>query len=123
MPGGDESGWGVNLAHQGDTLFATWYTYDLDGTPLWLSGLMKRVGAANVYTGSLLRTSGPRFDSYHSSDLTPSQTVGVATLTFADGNDGTFTYTVQLAGMGAPVTQAKPLTRFLFTGSAGTVCQ
>lgn len=34
-PAGAESGWGVNFTHQGDTIFATWFTYD-DGTPLWL---------------------------------------------------------------------------------------
>ncbi len=122
VPGGEESGWGVNLVHQGDTIFATWYTYDLDGTPLWLSGLMQRVGATDVYAGPLLRTSGPRFDDYRSADLEPNQTVGSATLTFTNGNDATFTYTVQLAGMGAPMTQAKPITRFLFTAAGGTVC-
>src|SRR4249920_1151026 len=31
-----ESGWGVSIAHQGDTLFAVWYTYDHDGSPMWL---------------------------------------------------------------------------------------
>ena len=36
-PAGSESGWGINITHQGDTLFVTWFTYDLDGTPLWLS--------------------------------------------------------------------------------------
>ena len=29
-PAGSEAGWGVNLTHQGDTIFATWFTYDLD---------------------------------------------------------------------------------------------
>jgi hypothetical protein len=26
-----ESGWGINLAHQGDTVFASWFTYDTAG--------------------------------------------------------------------------------------------
>jgi hypothetical protein len=120
--GGGESGWGVNFAHQGNTIFVTWYTYDLDGAPLWLSGLMERVGATNAYTGPLLRTSGPRFDSYHAGDLKSNQTVGSATLTFGDGNNATFAYTVQLAGMGTPITQSKPLTRYRFTATAGTIC-
>lgn len=29
-PAGSESGWGVNFAHQGDTIFASWFTYNLD---------------------------------------------------------------------------------------------
>ncbi|HEY5307625.1 MAG TPA: hypothetical protein VIK97_03865, partial [Casimicrobiaceae bacterium] len=36
-PPGSESGWGINLAHQGDTIFATWFTYDLAGKAWWLS--------------------------------------------------------------------------------------
>ena len=34
---GSESGWGVNLAHQGDIIFATWFTYDVAGKAWWLS--------------------------------------------------------------------------------------
>ena len=30
-PAGSEAGWGLNLAHQGDSMFATWFTYDADG--------------------------------------------------------------------------------------------
>jgi hypothetical protein len=47
--------------------------------------------------------------------------VGTATLTFTDGNNATFAYTVQLAGMPGPVTQSKPVTRQVFT-APGTVC-
>ena len=31
-----ESGWGINLAHQGDILFATWFTYRAGGRGQWL---------------------------------------------------------------------------------------
>ena len=34
-PAGSESGWGVNIAQQGDVWFAAWYTYDADGNPAW----------------------------------------------------------------------------------------
>ena len=27
-PPNSESGWGINLTHQGDVIFATWFTYD-----------------------------------------------------------------------------------------------
>ena len=30
-----ESGWGLNLIHQGDTLFATLFVYGPDGQPRW----------------------------------------------------------------------------------------
>ena len=28
-----EAGWGINIAHEGDTIFATWYTYDMRRLP------------------------------------------------------------------------------------------
>jgi hypothetical protein len=31
-----ESGWGINLNHQGTVIFATLYTYDTNGQPMWL---------------------------------------------------------------------------------------
>src|SRR4029079_13961119 len=36
--GGSESGWGVNVIHQGSVLFATLFTYDTDGSPMWIEG-------------------------------------------------------------------------------------
>ena len=35
-PAASESGWGLNITHQGDILFATWFTYDRDGNGMWL---------------------------------------------------------------------------------------
>ena len=47
-PAGSESGWGLNITHQGNTLFVTWFTYDLDGLPLWLSATAQKTSAADV---------------------------------------------------------------------------
>jgi len=33
---GVKSGWATNFAHSGDTIFATWFTFGLDGNTLWL---------------------------------------------------------------------------------------
>jgi hypothetical protein len=118
---GTESGWGVNLAHQGNTIFATWYTYGTDNAPLWLSALAMRNGTSNVYTGTLYRTSGPRFDAYDASDVLAEQ-VGTATFTFADGNHATFAYTTNGTGNLPAASQNKPITRYLFAAPAGTVC-
>jgi len=119
---GAEPGWGVNLAHQGDSLFATWYTYNFDGTPLWLSALVQRQGASNIYTGPIYQNSGPRFDAYNIASVVVSS-VGTATLTFADGNDAIFEYSVMVEPLPGPVTQAKKIVRFRFAASGGTVCQ
>ncbi|MEO8675627.1 MAG: hypothetical protein ABI569_08610, partial [Casimicrobiaceae bacterium] len=118
---GTESGWGINFAHQADTIFVSWFTYDLDGTPLWLVATAPKTGAG-VYDGDLYRPSGPRFDAYDKSQFKANPPVGTMKLTFADGNNAAFNYTVQVAGMGAPVTQTKPITRQLFS-AAGTACR
>src|SRR5262249_35164574 len=54
--GTGESGWGVHFTHQGDLIFATWFTYDLNGAPLWLSATTSKT-SAGVYSGALIRTT------------------------------------------------------------------
>ena len=115
--GGAESGWGVNLTHQGDNIFATWFTYDVGGAPLWLSVTAARTGAG-VYSGQLIRTVGPPFSAApFDSALVTRTVVGNATFTFANGTAATFDYTVN------GVTQRKSLARELFAPPAGTVCR
>ncbi len=119
--GGAEPGWGINFAHQGASLFATWYTYDIDGAPLWLSALTTRA-AGNVYSGPLYRTAGPRFDAYDASQLQKTP-VGTATFTFADGNHATFAFSTNGAAGLPAVAQARQITRFPFAPAGGTLCQ
>src|SRR6266567_5634406 len=59
-PAGSESGWGVNFAHQGDIIFASWFTYDLAGKGLWLVMTAPKI-APGVYSGALYTTTGPAF--------------------------------------------------------------
>jgi serine protease len=116
---GAESGWGINLTHQGDVIFATWFTYDVDGTPMWLSATATKTktGPA-IYVGPLIRTAGPPF---YAMPFDPGQVtrtiVGNATLTFTSGNAATFAYTV------GSVAQEKAIVRQLFAPPAGTVCR
>jgi hypothetical protein len=117
-----EPGWGVNFAQQGDAIFATWYTYNADHTPLWLSALVRRQGTSNVYTGAMSQSSGPRFDAFDPTQRTANP-VGTATLTFADGANATFGYSVTVAPFPGPVAQSKAITRFPFAASGGTLCQ
>ena len=115
-PAGVESGWGVNFTQQGDTIFATWFTYDTDGAPLWLSVTAQR-SAPGVYTGTLFRTTGPAFNAlpFDPSRVTATP-VGTATLTFANGNAASFAYTVN------GISQVKTITRQVFR-NPGTVCR
>jgi len=123
----NEPGWGINLAHQGNLVFVTWYTYDVNGPvaghpPLWLSGLLKRIGSSNYFGGTLTRTSGPRFDNYMAPFGT--QDVGMATVGFTDGNHGTFSWVTNGTG-GLPLNnnpQTRTIMRFLFAAQGGTTC-
>ena len=114
-PAGSESGWGVNLAHQGDIIFATWFTYDRDGAPLWLSAVAPK-SADRVYTGTLIRTAGPAFGAPFDPAAVTQAPVGTATFTFSDGNHATFAYDV----LGSR--QVKSITREVFA-APGTFCR
>ena len=115
-PAGFESGWGINLTHQGDVIFGTWFTYDQDHSPMWLVVTAPKNGEG-MYAGTLYRTSGPSFNATPFDPLAVVVTpVGTATFTFSDGNTGTFAYTVN------GISQAKLITREVFS-TPGTVCQ
>jgi subtilisin family serine protease len=115
-PAGSESGWGINLVQQSDIIFATWFVYDVDRSPLWLVMTATRQ-APGIYGGTLYRTRGPSFDAAtFDPGAVSAVPVGEGTLTFANGNSGTFAYTVN----GVP--GAKAIVRQVFRGS-GTTCR
>jgi predicted dienelactone hydrolase len=114
-PAGSEAGWGINFEHQGDTIFATWFTYDGDGAPLWLVATTTPE-VAGRYAGTLYRTTGPPFGASPFDPAKVSATpVGTARLTFASGDAALFEYTVGAVG------QAKALVREVLR-APGTVC-
>ena len=113
-----ESGWGFNVNHQGDIIFATLFTYDLTGQPMWLvlaNGA--RQGGGTTFTGDLYRTTGSPFNAV---PIVPSAgadivKVGTMTVAFSGASDATLTYTVN----GASVT--KSITKQVF-GSRAAAC-
>jgi hypothetical protein len=114
-PAGSENGWGVNITHQGDILFATWFTYDTDGSGLWLVMPAGTKTGEGAYAGLLYRTTGAPFDATPwNPTLGTVATVGSAAFSFSDANSGTFTYTVN------GITQSKPITRQVFANPVPT---
>jgi len=100
-PPASESGWGINFAHQGDVIFATWFTYDAAGKPWWLIAELHK-SAPGVYTGGISTVTGPPFNAVPFSPGNIVETaVGTATVTFADGFTATFEYTVNVGQTGA----------------------
>jgi hypothetical protein len=115
-PAASQSGWGINLTQEGNTIFGTWFTYDVDHTPMWLVVTASN-SAPGVYSGTLYRTTGPAFNAVPFNPANVVATaVGTATFTFSDGNDATFAYTVN------GISQAKAITREVFQ-NPGTVCR
>jgi hypothetical protein len=108
-PAGAESGWGINITHQGDTLFVTWFTYDANGRGMWLVMSNGAKSGPGTYSGALYRTTGPAFTAspWDGSKVGVNQ-VGTGTLSFPDADNGTFTYTVN------GVTQTKPIVRQVY---------
>ncbi len=91
-----ESGWGVNLAHQGNIVFATLFTYDASGQPLWFVMSDGEKTGGTTYKGTLYRTTGPAFNANPFTPITAANNTEVGTMTFAftNGDAGTMTYTV-----------------------------
>jgi len=111
----NENGWGINVEQQGDIAFATLFTYDTNGDPLWLvmsSGA--RQGSGDTFSGTLFRTTGTPFNlPFTGANVTQ---VGSMTLSFSNASNGTLSYTVN----GTPVT--KTITKQLFGPAGAPTC-
>ncbi|HEX6635425.1 MAG TPA: hypothetical protein VF038_15770 [Usitatibacter sp.] len=102
-----ESGWGLNVIHQGNTLFGTLFVYGPDGQPTWYVA-PAMVGGPDSYSGPLYSSVGtwfglPTFDPATSTR----EPVGNITLDVGS-TPATLDYTVG----GVHVT--KPVARFSF---------
>jgi hypothetical protein len=115
-PDESEPGWGLNLAHQGNILFASWFTYDTDGTPMWLYMSSAAKTAANRYEGDIYRSTGAPYNAYTPAAFTQS-VVGRGVLAFSDAQHGTFSYTVN------STTQSKSIKRYVFAPTVPTCTQ
>jgi hypothetical protein len=109
-----ESGWGLNLTHQGSVIFGTLFTYDASGAPLWLVLSRGDQQADGSFAGTLYRTTGPAFNAVPWSATTPVE-VGSMRVAFSSNGAGTLTYSVD----GVSVT--KTISREVF-GAASPVC-
>lgn len=110
-----ESGWGMNLVHQDDILFATLFTYSEAGRDRWFVASGLRRQADGSFSGALYSTTGPAFDASPWAPIGLAE-VGTMTLAFADGEHGTLSYTV----LGRTVT--KSIERQVFAATA-PVCR
>jgi lysyl endopeptidase len=109
-----EDGWGIQINHQGNILFAAVYTYDVDGTGLWLIMSRGDLQPDGSYLGGFYRVTGPPFNAQPwVGAVTPTQ-VGTMRLRFTGANSGQLTYSVN------GITVNKTLSRLRF--STPTTC-
>jgi hypothetical protein len=110
-----EPGWGINVTHQGNIIFATLFTYAPDGRDMWLVASSLARQADGRFTGLIHRATGPPFNTSPWSAIALTE-VGTMALAFSDGEHGTLSYTFQ----GVPVSKA--ITRYAFD-NAVPVCR
>jgi len=105
-PAGSQPGWGLAIDHQGDTLFAAWFTYGSTGAGQWLVMPNAARASDSTYSGDIYRTTGPAFNSRPwDPSAVASTKVGSGTLTFSSDRNGTFAYTVDGQSGGNTITR------------------
>lgn len=91
----DESGWGMSVAQQGETVFATIFVYDEARRPTWF--VASQVTAVQtpplesgepLFSGTLYRTSGPWFGGGFDPHSVGVTAVGLIQLQYAAGDRG-----------------------------------
>jgi hypothetical protein len=95
----DESGWGINLAQQGNVIFATLYVYGADGRAHWFVSPdmeAQQVPSDRPYnfTGSLYETTGPVFSAPFNASAVTRRIVGTIAFDYAAPTTGRLTYSV-----------------------------
>jgi hypothetical protein len=105
----NESGWGVTVLHQQETVFLTFFVYGSDGRGSWYTAQGSYANAtpqgAFVFTGTMYQVNGPWFGATFNPAAVNARAVGNMTLTaFLDS--ATLSYTID----GVAVNKA--LTRF-----------
>jgi hypothetical protein len=97
-----ESGWGLNLNHQGNTLFGTLFTYSAEGQPVWLVASSLAAQADGSFAGELYSARGPAFDNARWSPIAISP-VGQMSVRFSAYNRGSVTYSYEGRTLTKPI--------------------
>lgn len=112
-----ESGWGLTLAQHGNNVFGVWFTYGLDGKPLWLTIPGVSFTAPGNFNGALYSVTGPYYGSVpFNSSAVVATLAGSASLSFS-GSSGTFASTLN------GFSQIKPIARQPFGDATAKIEQ
>lgn len=123
IPG--ESGWGIELVQEEDTIFGTMFVYGPNGQPTWYVGLLQESEpGALTWIGTVYATTGPWFGTV---PFNPAQVtevpVGTMTLNAPFVNQATLTYSINGVQVVKQI-QRETLVSLNFNGIyAGTLSQ
>ena len=95
----NESGWGINIAHQREVIFATFFVYGADNKTRWyvapdMIGPSSGDASSYTFSGNLYETNGPFLGGPFNPTQVSNVQVGTATLVFSQANRGTLDYSV-----------------------------
>ena len=93
-PAESQSGWGVNIAHQGDILFATLFVYGQDTRPHWYVASSVSATSGNAFSGQLFDVGSGTYFGAPWTGISGARTVGNIAFTFDSATTGSMTYTV-----------------------------
>jgi hypothetical protein len=106
-----ESGWGLNLNQQGNTIFAAWYTYGTNNEPLWLFANAQK-SDSGVFVGKVVRSTGVPLAQIVGNAIR--STVEIGDMRLTPNADGSMQFAYQLSLNGESIGADKRLTRFDF---------
>ncbi|HST02231.1 MAG TPA: hypothetical protein VLJ84_11285 [Usitatibacter sp.] len=89
-----QSGWGVNIAQQGEVLFATLFVYGSDNTPRWYVATLQGAGDNVTFRGDLVSVGSGTYFAAPWTGVANVQTVGTMAFAFDSASTGTLTYVV-----------------------------
>lgn len=92
----NESGWGMQVTHHNDEMFATWFTYDEQGNQLFITlpGCSTVRWNGRTCSGELYRTTGSPYTGTFVRTNTIATRIGTGTLTFTSATAASFSYTI-----------------------------
>ena len=101
----DESGWGVALTQQVNTIFATWYAYDATGRAIWYVASDCAIVGSGC-SGVLYRVSGgsPLTAPWNGANRVVTA-VGTLSINFSDASNGTLNYVIGGVGASRSITR------------------
>lgn len=103
-----ESGWGINILQQGNSLVLLFYIFDDDKNPVWFRGVTSKT-ADGDFRGTVFLDTGTSYRDVNFGPIpSPSESVGQVRFQPTSLYDGVLTYTI------GTTTASKTMTRIAF---------